>query len=86
MSSFADMTVTGTNQDGEKLASAPGASVLGHPLSSVLWLLDSCVTSERGDLVSVGCIGPLLQPEPGLTATVTYTGLPGDPAVTLEIE
>jgi 2-keto-4-pentenoate hydratase len=86
LSSLADMTVKVTDQDGEQLASAQGSAVLGHPLNSVLWLRDSGVMLKEGDLVSVGSIGPLLQPEPGLTATVTYVGLPGDPALTLGFE
>ena len=86
LSALADMTVTVTNQDGEELASAQGAAVLGHPLNAVLWLRDSGVVFEDGDLVSVGSIGPLMQPEPGLSATVTYVGLPGDPALTLSFD
>lgn len=41
---------------------------------------------EPGDLVSLGSFGPLLEPKPGLAATVTYQGLPGDPNVSVTFE
>ncbi len=81
-----EMTVTVTNQDSEQLASASGSTVLGHPLNAVLWLVENGVTLAPGDLVSVGSIGPLLEPEPGLTATATYAGLPGDPELSVTFE
>ena len=80
------MTVTVTTADGAVLATAPGSSVLGHPLNAMLWLRNNGVVFDVGDLVSVGSIGPLLVPEPGLTATVTYTGLPGNPRVSVSFE
>lgn len=86
LSSLADMQVTVTDGNGKVLAQATGAAVLGHPLNSVLWLLDSGVTLEKGDLVSVGSFGPLLVPKPGMTATVSYEGLPGDPSVSVSFE
>jgi hypothetical protein len=36
--------------------------------------------------ISVGSIGPLLPPKSGLTATVTYHGLPGNPAIRVSFE
>ena len=41
---------------------------------------------KAGDLVSVGSIGPLMPPKPGLTVTATYAGLPGDPSVSVAFE
>ena len=35
------------------------------------------------DLVSVGSIGPLKPPQPGMRVTVRYLGLPGDPEVSV---
>ncbi len=78
------MTVRVTAADGEVLSEAPGSSVLGHPVESLLWLLSQGVTLERGDLVSVGSIGPLLPPAKAKgAATATYVGLPGDPTVSV---
>lgn len=86
LAALSDMTVTVTSQDGNELVKAKGAAVLGHPLNSVLWLMSNGITLTKGDLVSVGSIGPLLKPEPGVTATVTYDGLPGTPSVSVTFE
>ncbi|HEX5078323.1 MAG TPA: hypothetical protein VFV80_04175 [Geminicoccaceae bacterium] len=84
--SLAEMEVTMTDDGGNELAMAKGSAVLGHPLNSVLWLVESGVTLAPGDYVSVGSLGPLLPTAPGLTATATYRGLPGDPKVTVSFE
>ncbi|WP_226581009.1 2-keto-4-pentenoate hydratase [Acuticoccus sediminis] len=81
------MTVTVTDADGTMLAEAKGESVLGNPLNSALWLMEKGLTFEPGQVISVGSIGPLLPPAKAKgTATVTYKGLPGDPAVTVHFE
>ncbi len=82
-----EMTVVVTAADGEVLAEANGASVLGHPLNSALWLMHKGVTFEAGQVISVGSIGPLLPPAKAKgMATVTYKGLPGDPQVIVHFE
>lgn len=78
---LAQMQVEARNQDGDKLLTAPGNAILGHPLRAVLWLIEDGVTFEAGDLISLGSFGPLMVPEPGATVTVRYRGLPGDPSV-----
>ena len=78
LSALGDMTVKVTDQDGQQLASAPGAAILGHPLNSVVWLRKNGVTFKLGDLISLGSFGPLLLPKPGLTATMTYVGFPAN--------
>ncbi len=84
LAALAEMQVTVTAADGSVLAEAPGAAVLGNPVNSVLWLIESGVSLEEGDLVSVGSIGPLLPPaQAGGSASVTYAGLPGDPSVSV---
>ena len=83
---LASMQVTITDQDGEVLASAPGSAILGHPLNAVLWLRDSGLTLAPGDMLSLGSFGPLLPPRPGLTATITWEGLPGDPSLSVSFE
>jgi 2-keto-4-pentenoate hydratase len=85
LQNLADMEVKVTG-DGKELAAAKGSSVLGHPLNSVVWLVQSGVTLAPGDYVSVGSIGPLMPTAAGLTATATYLGLPGDPQVTVSFD
>lgn len=76
------MTVTLRGADGGVLAEVPGAAVLGHPAQAVIWLASKGVAFQQGDLVSVGSFGPLVPPaQAGGGATVTYTGLPGEPSV-----
>ncbi len=68
--------------DGEVLVKAPGKAVLGHPANSLLWLMSKGVEVKPGDLVSVGSFGPLFPPAKGKGgASVTYSGLPGEPTV-----
>ena len=83
---LAAMEVTITDQDGEVLASAPGSAILGHPLNAVLWMRDSGLEFAPGDMLSLGSFGPLLPPRPGLTATITWAGLPGDPSLSVSFE
>jgi len=81
------MTVRVTDAAGEEMSSAPGSVVLGHPVESVLWLLSKGVAFEAGDMVSVGSIGPLMQPAQARGgATVTYEGLGGDATVSVVFE
>jgi len=86
LQSLADMEVKVAGGGGEQLAHAKGETVLGHPLNSVIWLVDSGVTLEPGDYVSVGSIGPLMPTAAGQTVTATYHGLPGDPQVTVSFD
>ena len=71
---------------GETVSEAPGAAVLGNPLNAVLFLTGDGVELAPGDLVSVGAMGPPATPVSGHTATATYLGLPGDPAVSVTFE
>ncbi len=78
------MTVTLTAADGEVLAEVPGAAVLGHPVNSLMWLMSKGIEMKPGDMISVGSFGPLVPPAKGKGgATATYTGLPGDPSVSV---
>ncbi len=86
LSALAAMQVVVTDGEGQELARAPGAAILGHPLNAVLWLRDSGVSFKAGDLVSLGSFGPLLAPKPGLKATVAYEGLAGNPKVSVSFE
>ena len=86
LQSLADMQVRLVDDRGEELAAARGSAVLGHPLNSVVWLVESGVALAPGDYVSVGSIGPLMPPVAGRTVTATYLGLPGDPEVTVSFD
>ncbi len=86
LSALADMTIRVTDQTGAQLVSVPGNVILGHPLNSVVWLTKNGVTFKPGDMVSLGSFGPLLVPKAGLTATVSYMGLPGNPAISVTFE
>ena len=71
---------------GEVVSEAPGAAVLGNPLNAVLFLTGEGIELVEGDLISVGSMGPPAPPRAGITATATYLGLPGDPAVSVTFE
>ncbi|MEW2918985.1 fumarylacetoacetate hydrolase family protein [Ruegeria sp. ANG10] len=82
-----DMTVTLRAADGEVLAQAPGAAVLGHPANAALWLMSKGIKFQAGDMISVGSFGPLVPPAKGKGgASVTYAGLPGNPTVSVVFE
>ncbi|MHC5656084.1 2-keto-4-pentenoate hydratase [Stappia sp. ICDLI1TA098] len=70
---------------GEVLSEAPGKAVLGNPLNAVIWvaakLKEQGKSLKPGDYVSVGSIGPLHPMKPGMSITLTYEGLPGDPKI-----
>lgn len=84
---LSDMSVTISAADGEVLAEAPGAAVLGHPANAVLWLISKGVEFKPGDMISVGSFGPLFPPAKGKGgASVTYQGLPGNPTVSVSFE
>ena len=78
------MRVRTTDNTGKEIGAAPGTAVLGHPLNAVIWLAAELrkegITLKPGDLLSLGAFGAG-QAEAGRTVTVTYEGLPGNPAV-----
>ncbi|GMG81434.1 hypothetical protein LNKW23_06470 [Paralimibaculum aggregatum] len=84
VAALAEMTVRVEDASGATIAEAKGASVLGHPVNSLLWLMRQGVVLAPGDMVSVGSIGPLMPPaKAGGAARVVYAGLPGDPTVSV---
>jgi 2-keto-4-pentenoate hydratase len=84
---LAAMQVRMTDQNGEELANAKGAVILGHPLNAVLWLARDLEKSgtrlKAGDLLSLGSFTTPMPPKPGLAVTVRYEGLPGNPQVSV---
>ena len=83
LQALADMTVRLVDGSGEELVSTPGSAILGHPLNSVLWLMESGLQLSPGDQLSLGSFGPLLIPEAGQSATLHYEGLPGNPTASV---
>lgn len=84
------MLVVMRDQDGKELAKAPGAAILGHPLNAVVWLAQDVAQSggklRAGDILSLGSFTPPMPPKPGMTITVTYQGLPGNPSVSVRFK
>lgn len=84
------MTVVMRDQDGKELARVPGAAILGHPLNAVVWLADDVAKSggklKAGDILSLGSFTPPNFQKAGMTVTVTYEGLPGNPSVSVRFK
>ncbi|MBU2963135.1 hydratase [Citreicella sp. C3M06] len=81
---LSSMTVTLRADDGSVLSEAPGAAVLGHPANALLWLMSEGIVLKAGDIVSVGSFGPLIPVgKVGGGAAVQYSGLPGDPQISV---
>jgi len=87
---LAEMRVVVSDQGGKELASGRGAAILDHPLNAVLWLVQdlekSRIKLQPGDVLSLGSFTAPLAPRPGLTVTVRYEGLPGNPAVSVRFK
>ena len=84
------MTVVMRDQDGKELARVPGAAILGHPLNAVVWLAEDLAKSggklKAGDILSLGSFTPPNFQKAGMTVTVTYEGLPGNPTVSVRFK
>jgi 2-keto-4-pentenoate hydratase len=84
------MSVVMRDQDGKELARVPGAAILGHPLNAVVWLADDVAKSggklRAGDILSLGSFTPPNFQKAGMTVTVTYEGLPGNPSVSVRFK
>ena len=84
------MTVVMRDQDGKELARVPGAAILGHPLNAVVWLAGDVAKSggrlRAGDILSLGSFTPPNFQKAGMTITVTYEGLPGNPSVSVRFK
>ena len=87
---LADMQVVMTDAEGDEVMSTPGAAILGHPLNAVIFVADQLAARGRalepGDVVSLGSFGRLQPAAPGVSATVRYQGLPGNPEVSVSFE
>jgi 2-keto-4-pentenoate hydratase len=83
---LARMTVT-LSQDGVELHRGAGSAIMGHPLNSAMWLArdlnKSGIRLKPGDLLSLGTFLPIQPAKVGITGTVKYIGIPGDPEVSV---
>ncbi len=87
---LAAMRVVVADQNGNEIASGRGAAILDHPLNAVLWLAQelgkSGIKLKPGDLLSLGSFTAPMNPRPGLSVTVRYLGLPGNPEVSVRFK
>lgn len=87
---LAAMHVVVTDQKGIEIASGNGSAILDHPLNAVLWLAQelgkSGIKLKPGDLLSLGSFTAPMNPRPGLSVTVRYMGLPGNPEVSVRFK
>lgn len=82
-----DMKVVMTDEQGNELANAPGAAIMGHPLNAVLWLIEDVRKSggrlRVGEKLSLGSFSVPMPPKREMRVKVRYLGLPGDPEINL---
>jgi 2-keto-4-pentenoate hydratase len=75
------------DKTGAMLIEGPGSSLLGHPMTVVLWIRDSLkadgIALKKGDLLSLGTITKLTPTEPNTVIKARYLGL--DPKGLVEI-
>jgi 2-keto-4-pentenoate hydratase len=87
---LASMQVKLLDDSGAQLDSAPGTSILDHPLNAVLWLVQEMqrrgINLKAGDLLSLGSFSKLIPSQAGKTITAVYDGLPGNPQVVVTFE
>lgn len=84
------MTFRLTTDTGEVLREGRGDRILGHPLNSILYLLEELrlrnETLKQGDLISLGAIGGPVKAERGRRYTAQYSGFgAGDFSVSVVI-
>lgn len=90
LGALSGMTVVLADGNGAELGKGKGSDILEHPLNAVVWLAGALakegLAMKPGDLISLGSFSPLLPPKAGLTATVTYQGLPGAQPVSVSFK
>ena len=90
LDSLANMTVVMTDEvDGKELGRAKGSALMENPIYAAMWLAQALkkdgITLKKGDLLSLGGYIPPQPAKPGMKVQVRYIGLPGDPAVSVEL-
>ncbi len=75
------MSVRVIDGKGNLLGYGKGKDNMGHPLQSVLWLVQKLKAQglelKPNQLVSLGSFSPMMRPKAGQTITVAYLGLTG---------
>ena len=90
LDALANMTVVMTDEvDGKELGRAKGSALMENPIYAAMWLAQALkkdgITLKKGDLLSLGGYIPPQPAKPGMKVQVRYNGLPGDPAVAVEL-
>lgn len=90
LDSLATMTVVMTDEvDGKELGRAKGSALMENPIYAAMWLAQALkkdgITLKKGDLLSLGGYIPPQPAKAGMKVQVRYNGLPGDPAVAVEL-
>jgi 2-oxo-hept-3-ene-1,7-dioate hydratase len=91
LDTLANMTVVMTEDNsGKELGRVKGDVLMAHPINAALWLARALkkdgVALKPGDLLSLGGYIPPSPTQRGMSITVKYLGLPGDPAVSVHFE
>lgn len=90
LDALANMTVVMTDEaEGKELGRAKGSALMENPIYAAMWLAQQLkkdgITLKKGDLLSLGGYIPPQPTKPGMKVQVRYIGLPGDPAVSVEL-
>jgi 2-oxo-hept-3-ene-1,7-dioate hydratase len=90
LDSLANMTVVMTDEVvGKELGRAQGSVLMDNPINAAMWLAQALkkdgITLKEGDLLSLGGYIPPQPTKAGMKVQVRYIGLPGDPAVSVEL-
>lgn len=90
LDSLTNMTVVMTDEvDGKELGRAKGSALMDNPINAAIWLAQALkkdgITLKKGDLLSLGGYIPPQPTKAGMKVQVRYIGLPGDPAVSVEL-
>jgi len=90
LDTLANMTVVMTDEvDGKELGRAKGSALMENPIYAAMWLAKELkkdgIVLKKGDLLSLGGYIPPQPAKPGMKVQVRYIGLPGDPAVSVEL-
>ena len=90
LDALSSMTVVMTDEvDGKELGRAKGGVLMENPINAAMWLAQALkkdgITLKKGDQLSLGGFIPPQPTKPGMKVQVRYNGLPGDPAVSVEL-
>ncbi len=87
---MANMTVVMVDEadNRKELGRGQGSAIMGNPLNAAIWLAKELkkegIVLKKGDLLSLGGFFPPQPTKAGMKVRMQYTGLPGDPTVSVE--